>query len=214
MRPSTEPWQKRKSPHLKALIYTLLITLLTNQPAAADSIVQKLDAARSTVAFSISSGSLNVTGRFLKYSGELQLDPVHIENSRVRLEADASAVEFTDSSPLAGFNQMLQSMPPRPVTFSSTEIKSLGKGRYQVSGIVAEKLHSYPISTPPFTGQVAKEKSVISAKLQGSVLRAALNLPMLQGLGDSVSGTMTVTLVFQASGARQPHLSPAQIARH
>lgn len=119
-------------------------------PAAAATYTT-LDAEASSVAFGYSQMNVKMDGGFSELRApEFSFDPAAPEASKVVIEVALSSIDAgyeEANSELEKEEWLAMSQHPL-ATFTSTDVKVLGEGRYQVSGDLAIKGTTHPVTMP------------------------------------------------------------------
>ncbi|HLU79348.1 MAG TPA: YceI family protein [Burkholderiaceae bacterium] len=122
----------------------------------------QLDAEASSLAFGYSQMNVKMDGRFGELKApELQFDPAAPEAAKVRIDVSLASIDagYPDANVELKKDEWL-AMDQHPVaSFTSTAIKSLGDGRYEVSGELSIKGNTRPV-TVPFTFKEEAGKGV------------------------------------------------------
>jgi polyisoprenoid-binding protein YceI len=114
------------------------------QPAA------KLDAAQSEIVFVSRQMGVSVEGKFRKFDAQITLDPKKPEAGSVALTIDTGSATLglpeTDAE-LVKPNWFDAAKAPQ-ASFRSNAIKSLGAGKYEVSGTLSIKGNAQKLTVP------------------------------------------------------------------
>jgi polyisoprenoid-binding protein YceI len=130
-------------------IYTSFITaiLLTASPAGN---AQKIDYSRSQITFTSRQMNVPVEAKFNKFSAELAFDASRPESSKARIEVELSSFDIGNdeiNSEIHKKEWFDTKQFPR-ATFTSTSVRPLGGGRYEVRGPLSIKGKSHEITAP------------------------------------------------------------------
>ncbi|MEY2875372.1 MAG: hypothetical protein RLZZ373_2743 [Pseudomonadota bacterium] len=121
--------------------------VLVSQPALAQ---QKLDVAKSEMAFVSKQMGVPVEGKFRKFDAQIAFDPKKPEAGKVSFTIDTGSATFgapeTDAEVVkpVWFN-----VPKFPqATFQSSAIKAVGAGKFEVTGKLAIKGSTHDVVVP------------------------------------------------------------------
>lgn len=111
---------------------------------------QKLDLAKSEVAFTSKQMGVPVNGKFQRFDAQVAFDPQHAEASKatitIELASATMGVPESDAElPKAAWFNAVKFPQAR---FVSSAVKSLGEGRYQATGRLTIKGSSQDIAVP------------------------------------------------------------------
>lgn len=131
-------------------LWSLAAVLITVLAAPAQAAPRVVDPAKSQIGFQVKQMGVDVSGRFTRFSGSVELDPAQPASSSARIEveiaslttgeAEADAVALED----AWLNQ-----PAFPkATFESKQLKALGGNRYEASGTLTIRGKARPLTVP------------------------------------------------------------------
>ena len=139
----------------KFLILPLAMSLMTAVavPALAQ---QKLLPAQSDIGFVFRQMGVPVDGRFKKFDAQISFDATKLANSKVALTVDIASATL-------GTPEIDAELPKAPwfntakfpqATFASSAFKSLGAGKYEVTGKLSVKGQSQNVVVPLTMTQV------------------------------------------------------------
>ncbi|HLT98473.1 MAG TPA: YceI family protein [Burkholderiaceae bacterium] len=110
-----------------------------------------LDPEASSLAFGYSQMNVKMDGSFGELQApELQFDPAAPESAKVRIEVALASIDagYPDANAELKKDEWL-AMNQHPVaTFTSSAVKSIGDGRYEVTGELSVKGNSRPVTVP------------------------------------------------------------------
>jgi polyisoprenoid-binding protein YceI len=114
--------------------------------------VYKIDPVHSQVGFKVRHFMAKVSGRFTKFQGTLQVDPVDITKSSVEVRIDAASIntdnEARDKHLRSADFFEVEKFPT--ITFKSTAVREIAKGKLEVTGNLTlrgvSKQIAFPIS--------------------------------------------------------------------
>jgi len=121
--------------------------LLAALPAAAQ---QKLLPAQSDIAFTIKQMGVPVQGHFKKFDAQISFDPAKLQTSKVAFTVDLASATM-------GTPEVDAEMPKAPwfntakfpqAQFTSTGIKALGAGKYEMQGKLSIKGQVRDVTVP------------------------------------------------------------------
>lgn len=129
------------------------IALLAS-PAQAE---QKLASAQSTVSFVSKQMGVAIDGKFTKFDANLAFDPKKPETSKIAFTIDLNSVDIGDSNTIAEVKKAGWFNTPKfpSASFTSSSIKALGAGKFEVNGALAIKGKTQNLSVPVSLAQLA-----------------------------------------------------------
>lgn len=136
-----------------------LLTLMTLQAGAQ----QKLLPAQSDIGFTFKQMGVPVDGRFKKFDAQVHFDAAKLTSSTVNLTVDIASATL-------GTPEIDAELPKAPwfntakfpqATFASSAFKSLGAGKYEVSGKLSVKGQSQNIVVPLTMTQVGANTTAV-----------------------------------------------------
>ncbi len=125
----------------------LLATASTTARAIEYSAVQ---AEKSSITFVSRQMGVAVNGRFPKFNAQVSIDPTKPEIGKVNISIDLASIDAgsKDANDEVTGKQWFN-VPMFPMaTFTSTGMKSLGAGKYEVAGLLTIKGKSQSIAAP------------------------------------------------------------------
>ena len=125
----------------------LLVLAGTSAPALAQ---QKLDAARSEMAFVSKQMGVPVEGHFRKFDAQIAFDPKKPEAGKVSFTIDMGSASFGAPEVDAELPKPVWFNVPKfpQATFQSSAIKALGAGKFEVTGKLAIKGSTRDVVVP------------------------------------------------------------------
>lgn len=126
------------------------VLLLAAGLAAAPVAAQRVNAARSELTFVTRMMGVPVEGRFERWQAEVVFDPRQLATARVALRIDTASANFaspevaTEAQRAPWFDTARHA----EARFDSTAVRSLGAGRYEVTGSLTLKGRSHPVTVP------------------------------------------------------------------
>lgn len=148
---------------MKILLVPALALLATTATAAPLAV----DTARSEVVFVSKQMGVPVDGHFRKFTVQLDFDAKKPETSKAALEIDLASIDA--GSPDASAEVVRKpwlNVPQFPkATFTSTAVKSLGGGRFEVSGPLTIKGRTKAVAAP-FTVKAQGAQQVFEGAFQ------------------------------------------------
>ena len=134
---------------LTTLVFTALSTPVNAQ--------QKLVAAQSDIGFVSKQMGVPVEGKFKKFEAELNFDPKKPETSKIAFSVDLGSVDIGNTETEKELTKpgWFDSLKIPQAKFTSTTIKSLGGGKYEVAGKLAIKGNMRDVTAPITLTQTA-----------------------------------------------------------
>ena len=185
----------KTSTHLSPLILSLLTLMVL--PAGAQ---QKLLPAQSEIGFTFKQMGVPVDGRFKKFDAQINFDAAKLATSAVTFTVDIASATL-------GTPEIDAELPKAPwfntakfpqATFSSSAFKSLGAGKYEVSGKLSVKGQSQNVVVPLTMTQAGATTTAVG---RGAQVAAAINLKTSQtGVTAVVSNTTGAVSLSAADG--------------
>lgn len=125
----------------------LLVLAGTSAPALAQ---QKLDAAKSEMAFISKQMGVPVEGRFRKFDAQIAFDPKKPEAGKVSFTIDMGSASFGSPEVDAELPKPVWFNVPKfpQATFQSSTIKAIGAGKFEVTGKLAIKGSTRDVVVP------------------------------------------------------------------
>lgn len=125
----------------------LLVLAGTSAPALAQ---QKLDAARSEMAFVSKQMGVPVEGHFRKFDAQIAFDPKKPETGKISFTIDMGSASFGSPEVDAELPKPVWFNVPKfpQATFQSSAIKALGAGKFEVTGKLAIKGSTRDVVVP------------------------------------------------------------------
>ena len=173
--------------------------LLLALPALAQD-VYKIDAVHSQVGFRIRHVVAKVSGRFAKFDGTIKVDTKDITKSSVEVSIDAASINTDNEARDKHLKSpdFFDTAKFPAITFKSTSVKEVAKGRLEITGNLTikgvTKQVSFPI-TNAGTHAGMKPGSVLAGFIDGTlkINRNDFNIKYGPGLlGDDVDITLDV----------------------
>ena len=151
---------------LVPLVFAVLISVLS-APVGAQ---QKLVAAQSEISFVSKQMGVPVEGKFRKFDAELTFDPKKPDTSKIAFTVDLGSVDIgnTETEKELGKPGWFDSLKIPQAKFTSTAIKSLGGGKFEVTGKLAIKGNTRDVTAPITLTQAA---SITTARGEFTVKR-------------------------------------------
>ena len=151
----------------------ILVGLALAAPGFAQD-VYKIDAVHSQIGFRIRHLVAKTSGRFTKFEGAIKVDTKDISKSTVEVTIDAASINTDNEGRdkhLRGADFFdVEKFPT--ITFKSTEVKEVEKGKLQVTGLLAmhgvAKSLTFPI-TNAGTRAGMKPGSVVAGFIDGAL---------------------------------------------
>ncbi len=123
--------------------------------AAISSLAQAVEysaviADKSAIQFQSKQMGVTVAGKFPKFTVQLAFDPAKPEAAKVNIAIDIPSIDAgsKDANDEVVGKQWFNAKAFPTATFASTGVKSLGNGRYEVSGPLTIKGKSLPVVAP------------------------------------------------------------------
>ena len=130
-----------------AAVAAAAFLVLASQPALAQ---QKLDPAKSEMAFVSKQMGVPVEGKFRKFDAQIAFDPKKPEAGKVSFTIDTGSASFgspeTDAEVVKPVWLGVVKFPQ--ATFQSSAIKALGGGKFEVAGKLTIKGSSQNVTVP------------------------------------------------------------------
>ena len=146
------------SKHLSPLILSVLA--LMTLPAEAQ---QKLLPAQSDIGFTFKQMGVPVEGRFKKFDAQIHFDAAKLPTSTVNLTVDIASATLGTPEIDAELPKSLWFNTAKfpQATFASSAFKSLGAGKYEVSGKLSVKGQSQNVVVPLTMTQVGTNTTAV-----------------------------------------------------
>jgi polyisoprenoid-binding protein YceI len=131
---------------MKQLITTLIASLFATSAVAIERAAVQAD--KSSISFVGKQMGVPVNGRFPKFTAQLAFDPASPEAGQVNISIDLASIDAGSkdaNDEVVGKDWFNVRMFPM-ATFNASGMKSLGGGKYEVSGPLTIKGRSQPIS--------------------------------------------------------------------
>ncbi|MFN5995279.1 MAG: YceI family protein [Betaproteobacteria bacterium] len=111
---------------------------------------QKLLPAQSEIAFVSKQFGVPVGGKFKKFDAELAFDPKKADAARVSFTVDLLSADIGNNETEAELKKpgWFNSAKVPQATFTSTSVKALGGGKFELAGKLAIKGFSQPVVVP------------------------------------------------------------------
>ena len=141
-------------------LFSLLLLLAAGASQAAE--FGTLQAEKSSIAFVSRQMNVPVEGTFRKFTAQMVLDPNRPEAGRAQIEIDLASIDAGSAEAndevkgKSWFN--VRDFPK--ASFSSTSVRSLGAGRFEISGRMSIKGKTLEVRAP-FTLRQDKEALVV-----------------------------------------------------
>ena len=135
---------------LVPLVFAVLISVLILVLPAPVSAQQKLVAAQSDISFVSKQMGVPVEGKFKKFEADLNFDPKKPDTSKIAFTVDLASVDIgnTETEKELGKPGWFDSLKIPQAKFTSTAIKSLGGGKFEVTGKLAIKGNTRDVTAP------------------------------------------------------------------
>ena len=133
---------------MKRLVCILLLNSIAVAAHAVEySVVQ---AEKSSIQFQSRQMGVTVAGKFPKFTAQLNFDPAKPEAAKVSMSIDVASIDAgsKDANDEVVGKQWFNARAFPAATFTSTSVKALGGGRYEVSGPLTIKGKSLPAVAP------------------------------------------------------------------
>ena len=180
---------------LCALLSTGALLSLT-VPATAHAIqYDRVDTARSTIRFTPVLMGTKTDGNFKKFSAQIRFDPEKPAQAQAKAEIDVQSFDI-------GFDEAVdEAMGPNwfnakqfpKASFASTQVKSLGSDRFELSGDLTIRNQTKPVRFPV----TLTRESGGQARLDGTLVIKRLDFGLGQGpwaATNTVANDVTVQL--------------------
>ena len=179
----------------------LAVLALAALPALAQD-VYKIDPVHSEVSFKVRHILAKVSGRFTKFSGEIKMDTKDISKSSVEVRIEAASVntdvEARDNHLRTDAFFDVAKFPT--ITFKSTSVKEVAKGRLEVTGDFTlrgvTKRITFPI-TNAGSQPGAKPGTVVAGFIDGTLTIDRQDYGVSYGKG-IVGDEVTISLNVEA----------------
>jgi polyisoprenoid-binding protein YceI len=111
---------------------------------------QKLISTQSEIAFTSKQMGVPVDGKFKKFDTVMSFDPKKPETSKVSFTVDLTSVDIGNTETERELTKpgWLDSLKVQAATFSSSVIKSLGSGKFEISGKLSIKGNTRDVTVP------------------------------------------------------------------
>ncbi|TAG75807.1 MAG: YceI family protein [Burkholderiales bacterium] len=141
---------------MKSLIRILLVTTMIAASAGA-SAQQKMVPAQSEIAFISKQMGVPVDGKFKKFDAQMSFDPKSPQTSKVSFTVDLLSADIGNAETERELKKpgWFDSSKFPQATFTSTAIKGLGGGKFEVAGKLSIKGNSRDIVVPVSVTQAA-----------------------------------------------------------
>jgi polyisoprenoid-binding protein YceI len=125
----------------------LMLCMLTLSAAFAQ---QKLLPAQSEISFVSKQLGVPVDGKFSKFDAQIAFDPKKPEAGKIGFSIDLGSAEIGDADTIKELKkpEWFSVMKFPTATFSSSAIKGLGAGKYEVTGTLSIKGNTKPVVVP------------------------------------------------------------------
>lgn len=129
---------------------TLVFSALFFALSAPVNAQQKLVAAQSDISFVSKQMGVPVEGKFKKFEAELNFDPKKPDTSKIAFAVDLSSVDIGNSETEKELTKSgwFDSLKIPQAKFTSTSIKSVGGGKFEVAGKLAIKGNTRDVTAP------------------------------------------------------------------
>ena len=183
---------------VKHSLISLLGTVALATTAGAAQAQQKLIPTQSEIAFTSRQMGVPVDGKFGKFDAQMAFDPKKPETSKVSFTVDLASVDMgnADTEKELRTPGWFNSVKAPAATFSSTAVRGLGGGRFEVAGKLAIKNLTRDVVVPITLTQAAG-----TSRAEGSFVLKRLDFKIGEGewndtslVGNDV--TVRVNLAF------------------
>ena len=132
------------------LLMTLVFSALFFALSAPVNAQQKLVAAQSDISFVSKQMGVPVEGKFKKFEADLNFDPKKPDTSKIAFVVDLSSVDIGNAETEKELTKpgWFDSLKIPQAKFTSTSIKSLGGGKFEVAGKLAIKGNTRDVTAP------------------------------------------------------------------
>lgn len=132
------------------LLMTLVFSALFFALSAPVNAQQKLVAAQSDISFVSKQMGVPVEGKFKKFEADLNFDPKKPDTSKIAFAVDLSSVDIGNSETEKELTKpgWFDSLKIPQAKFTSTSIKSVGGGKFEVAGKLAIKGNTRDVTAP------------------------------------------------------------------
>lgn len=132
------------------LLMTLVFSALFFALSAPVNAQQKLVAAQSDISFVSKQMGVPVEGKFKKFEADLNFDPKKPDTSKIAFAVDLSSVDIGNSETEKELTKSgwFDSLKIPQAKFTSTSIKSVGGGKFEVAGKLAIKGNTRDVTAP------------------------------------------------------------------
>lgn len=133
---------------------------------------QQLQPAGSSIGFVSKQMGVPVTGRFGKFTAQINFDPDHLAASKARIEIDMASIDAgnSDANDEVKGKDWFDIRQYPAARFVSTGIKSVGGGRYEATGKMTIKAVTRNV-TIPFTANMENSMATLDGGLTISRLQ-------------------------------------------
>lgn len=147
------------NPYLKIIAPALLSATLAFPALAANRSVVP---AKSEIGFSVKQMGVAVSGRFTRYSAQINLDAAKPEASSAEVTVEIASLDTGDgdADAIALDKPWLDKLGFPKAVFKSTAVRALGGGKFEADGTLSIRGKSRPV-TVPFTTQDQADKSTV-----------------------------------------------------
>jgi len=161
----------------------LLLLCIALSASATDFTV--LHPQQSSVAFVSKQMGVPVEGSFLKFSATFKVDPAKPEQGRARIDIDLTSIDTgnDDANEEAAGKAWFDTKNHPTASFVSSQVKALGKGRYEVLGDMTIK------------GKTQRVRAPFTLEQKASALIVAGSFPLKRldyGIGSGIWGDTEV----------------------
>ncbi len=141
-------------------ILTVILLVPLGAPAQ-----QKLQPARSDIAFTSRQMNVPVEGRFARFDAQVNFDPRQPQAARIAFDVDLNSVAIGDAETARELKQgsWFDTAKFPKAQFQSTSVKALGAGRFEVLGNLSIKGVSRPVVVPVTLTQQAGETVAVGS---------------------------------------------------
>ncbi len=127
--------------------FVLIGAMLCTTAQAAPRVV---DVASSEIGFKVTQMGVEVSGRFTRFDGAVELDPAKPDAASARINVDIASLSTgdTDADAVALEEAWLNQAVFPKASFESSKLKLLGGNRYEASGTLTIRGKARPLTVP------------------------------------------------------------------
>lgn len=182
------------------VLFLFALWALVPALARAENVIQQLDQSHSKMHFELSGSILQLSGKFNRFNGSINLNGPTLTPEKVIIKIDVSEVNVApvENLPYIAPETIFRAIPNPVVTFTSTNITEVSKNNFKIDGLTRRGEKEWKTTFQAVRRKGTGAESEYLLNMRGPISSFVSELPLaLQGMQQE--GVLECTLNFRKS---------------